>query len=213
MIELPLTERVSERRWPGHISVIRTHKSAIWVSSVCSFHAFNAITLSRCAEWFSYRAIKPEMGMGGGAQRRQGNLTGHRSHQSRREFSLGGVYAAIDEDAEARAAARERGGYRQLQAIERQCECVSQMFEGRLPALAGVDQSGGPDRETGNVHRCLSCYLQITMRLYYCCRYTKHLEERKIKVGRWHFEGWLSLAVCVWGKQRDLNSVEYVVIM
>lgn len=60
-------------------AVIRTHKSAIRVSSVCRLHALNAITLSRCAEWFFHRPIRPEMSSS--ETRRQFNSPGKRSIQ------------------------------------------------------------------------------------------------------------------------------------
>lgn len=108
-------------------TVIRSQKSAIWVSSICNVYTFNAIRLSRCAEWLFSRPIRPEM---------RGSVTGRQfnspqKRQSRREFSLGGVYVANDEDARmARAGRRDvaastgRGCYHQLQGIELQCEWV-----------------------------------------------------------------------------------------
>lgn len=172
-------------------AVVGARKSAIRVSSAYRFCTFNAITSSCCAEWSFRRPIRPEMR----TQGREGNFTRHRSDQSRREFSLGGVYAAIDEDAAVRAgrqagrrhrAARERGCYHQLQGIELQwvCVCVTDVW--RLPGLAGVDQCA-------SLLKLLLADSDASLLLLRW--YTSHLEQRKIKARHWHFEERHSLAV------------------
>lgn len=145
---LLLTEWPSSRRANqpsgSHLHAVPTH-----LVQLCRVAALSK---------FFYGPMRPETR----TQRRDGNFTRHRSDQSRGEFSLGGVYASIDEDAVARSGRRHRSASTPWPPPESVaaitscrawghsvcvlvcvctlvCVCVTAALQ--LPGVAGVDQS------------------------------------------------------------------------